>query len=75
MFLETVGIHTEAAQCVVMPAEPTRDLQRRGCSQGFGVATAVSDTTRYSYFFPLALNFILSLFSVNSMLVFTGISS
>jgi hypothetical protein len=52
-----------------------------GTHQGFvagagaGAAAAVSETTMYSYFFPLALNFILSLSRVNSMLVFTGISA
>lgn len=43
--------------------------------QGFGAAVAISETIRYSYFLPLALNFILSLSSVNWMPVFTGISS
>jgi hypothetical protein len=45
-----------------------------GHGQGFDVA-AVSETTRYSYFLPFALNFILSLSSVNSMLVLTGIKA
>ena len=46
-----------------------------GSVQGLGAGRAVSETTKYSYFFPFALNFILSLSSVNSMLVFAGISS
>jgi hypothetical protein len=46
-----------------------------GYGQGLGAAVAVSESTRYAYFLPLALNFILSLSIVNSMPVFTGISS
>jgi len=46
-----------------------------GYGQGFGAVVAVSETTRYSYFLPLALNFILSLSSENSIPVFTGMNS
>ena len=38
-------------------------------------SAAVSETTRYSYDLPFALNFILSLSSVNSMGVLMGINS
>ena len=43
--------------------------------QGFAESMAASETTRYSYDLPFALNFILSLLSVNSIGVLMGIKA
>src|SRR5260370_25549378 len=54
---------------------PTQLGKRQGLAASAVVAAAASETTRYSYDLPFALNLILSLSRVNSMWVLMGVNA